>query len=78
MALICADVPSRWPLPKTSGVLGTARLSVVGASVRRMGATTALLAYADGDVASVLKAAGEPTAEDTAALIARVFPGCRA
>ncbi|MFC8292995.1 DUF6928 family protein [Streptomyces sp. NPDC057242] len=43
-----------------------------------MGAKTALLAYADGDVASALKAAGEPTAEDTAALIARVFPGCRA
>ncbi len=47
-------------------------------SVRRMGAKTALLAYADGDVASVLKTAGEPTAEDTAALIARVFPGWRA
>ncbi|MER8042911.1 hypothetical protein [Streptomyces sp. NPDC094032] len=43
-----------------------------------MGAKTALLAYADGDVASVLKAVGEPTAEDTAALIARVFQGCRA
>ncbi|MET8740820.1 hypothetical protein [Streptomyces sp. NPDC004728] len=43
-----------------------------------MGAKAALLAYVDGGVASVLKAAGEPTAEGTAALIARVFPGCRA
>ncbi|MFF9065110.1 DUF6928 family protein [Streptomyces sp. NPDC014891] len=43
-----------------------------------MGAKTALLAYADGGVASALKAAGEPTVEDTAALIAPVFPGCRA
>ncbi|MFF9199691.1 DUF6928 family protein [Streptomyces sp. NPDC014779] len=40
-----------------------------------MGAKTALLAYADGDVASALRKAGEPAAEGTAALIARVFPG---
>ncbi len=50
-------------------------LSVVGASVRRMGAKTALLAYADGDVASALREASEPAAEGTAALIAQVFPG---
>ncbi|MEV5603852.1 hypothetical protein AB0L33_20645 [Streptomyces sp. NPDC052299] len=40
-----------------------------------MGAKTALLAYADGDVAPVLKAAGEPRAPRTAELVARVFPG---
>ncbi|MGC9382829.1 DUF6928 family protein [Streptomyces sp. MH13] len=40
-----------------------------------MGAKTALLAYADGDVASALREADEPTAEGTAALIAQVFPG---
>ncbi|WUS99836.1 hypothetical protein OHA46_25540 [Streptomyces sp. NBC_00708] len=40
-----------------------------------MGAKTAILAYADGDVAPVLKAAGEPQAAGTAELVARVFPG---
>ncbi|MGW2475182.1 DUF6928 family protein [Streptomyces sp. NPDC001665] len=40
-----------------------------------MGAKTALLAYADGDVAPVLKAAGEPRAARSAELVARVFPG---
>ncbi|WTB88162.1 hypothetical protein OIE99_07875 [Streptomyces cellulosae] len=40
-----------------------------------MGAKTALLAYADGDVASALREAGEPAAEGTATLIAQVFPG---
>ncbi|MFF3758093.1 DUF6928 family protein [Streptomyces sp. NPDC002185] len=43
-----------------------------------MGAKTAVLAYVGGDAASALKAAGDPVAEGTAALIARVFPGCRA
>ncbi|MFB6631994.1 hypothetical protein ACFCWY_19025 [Streptomyces sp. NPDC056362] len=43
-----------------------------------MGAKTAVLAYVNGDAASALKAAGDPVAEGTAALIARVFPGCRA
>ncbi|MFE5828830.1 DUF6928 family protein [Streptomyces sp. NPDC056508] len=61
--------------PRTSGFFGTAGLSSVGASVRRMGAKTALLAYANGDVASALREAGEPTVEGTAALIAQVFPG---
>ncbi len=40
-----------------------------------MGAKTALLAYADRDVVSALKAVGEPQAEGTMALVARVFPG---
>ncbi|MEU3773143.1 hypothetical protein AB0F11_08010 [Streptomyces sp. NPDC032472] len=40
-----------------------------------MGAKTALLAYSDGNAASALRAAGEPAAEETAALVARVFPG---
>ncbi|WP_369149011.1 hypothetical protein [Streptomyces sp. R44] len=40
-----------------------------------MGAKTALLAYADGDVASSLREAGEPEGAGTAALVAQVFPG---
>ncbi|MFE5832530.1 DUF6928 family protein [Streptomyces sp. NPDC056488] len=30
VVLACTNVPSRWPLPKTSGVFGTAGLSAVG------------------------------------------------
>lgn len=50
---------------------------MAGTSVWCMGAKTALLAYADGDVVPALKAAGEPQAERTAELVARLFPGRR-